>query len=87
MANGFPGYNIERREAFFREDWPIVSASIERLADVLPKAGLPNEVLTRAMIDKLVKAINVMSEIIDDDQAEILSLKTIMKAMERKHAS
>jgi hypothetical protein len=85
MANGLPGYTSERREAFFEKDWPIVKASVDLFLRTLPSGGAPPEHLVRPMIEKMVKIIVILSDIIDDDQAEILALKTVHKAMERKN--
>jgi len=83
MANGFPGYNTERREAFFKEDWPPVCAAIELLQSIIPSQGMPPPDMTRQLIDRLCKTVAILKDIVEDDQAEILALKALMKAMQR----
>lgn len=82
--NGFPGYTVERRPDFFVKDWPIVKHSIDQFLKSLPPGVEPPDGMAKELIFKMTRIICCFSDIIQDDQAEILSLRTIMKAMEKK---
>jgi len=85
MANGLPGYSVERREEFFKVDWPIVKTTCDLVLTHFPAGAVPTDPQkTALMIVKMTQIISIFSQIIEDDQAEILALKTIMKAMEKK---
>ena len=82
--NGFPGYAAERRPEFFEKDWPIVKGSIDMFLAALPKdVPIPADKVND-LVYKMTRIICCFSNIVQDDQAEILALRTIMKAMEKK---
>lgn len=87
MANGLPGYTLERRKEFFETDWPICKTAIDLFIRNLPMDVDPPPHLTKELIWKMTKIITIFSDIIADDQAEIAAIKVINKAMEKDNGS
>lgn len=79
------GYKTETREVFMRDEWPIISQIIDMAAATVPRQNVVDG-LGREEVDNLVRKLVAVAEtlkrIVDDDQAEIGSLKAINKARE-----
>jgi hypothetical protein len=77
-------YTSETREEFFRDEWDIVVKEIDiacvGAANLPPPLNQDQALVALSSLKKMALIIKVLSEIICDDQAEIVSLKAIAKA-------